>query len=110
MHSLTFLSHNTYQTHSCTQKASLIANVRFRALPADGDFRLRGETVRAEIRKDIEAGLIPFFLTATIGTTSSGAIDPIDEIGKALEGMNVWLVRVLFFFFLVPCFGFYHSL
>ncbi|WP_448270321.1 hypothetical protein [Nostoc sp. DSM 114159] len=29
---------------------------------------------------DIKSGLIPFYITATVGTTSSHAIDPFTEI------------------------------
>ncbi|RUP45467.1 eukaryotic translation initiation factor 3 subunit 8 N-terminus-domain-containing protein, partial [Jimgerdemannia flammicorona] len=85
------------RTHSCTHKAALIANVRFRSLPTDDDFRLRGETVWAEVQNDMDEGLIPFFLTATIGTTSSGAVDAIDEIGEAGDVdqlSSLWLVQV----------------
>lgn len=33
------------------------------------------------LEEDVQNGLIPFFINATIGTTPSGAVDPIDEIG-----------------------------
>jgi hypothetical protein len=35
------------------------------------------------MEKDIGEGLIPFFITATLGTTSSAAVDYIDEIADA---------------------------
>ncbi|RUS32481.1 pyridoxal-dependent decarboxylase conserved domain-containing protein [Jimgerdemannia flammicorona] len=91
------IAYGSDQTHSCTHKAALIANVRFRSLPTDDDFRLRGETVWAEVQNDMDEGLIPFFLTATIGTTSSGAVDAIDEIGEAGDVdqlSSLWLVQV----------------
>ena len=37
---------------------------------------------KKQIIKDIEEGYIPFFVCATIGTTSSNAIDSLYEIGK----------------------------
>jgi len=58
----------------------MIVNCKFKAIPSDDKFRLRGSSVRSVMEKDIEEGLIPFFITATIGTTSSAAIDYIDEI------------------------------
>ena len=42
------------------------------------------------IRKDKEAGLIPFFCCATIGTTASTAIDPIDKIGEICVAEGLW--------------------
>ncbi|CAG8573651.1 2996_t:CDS:2, partial [Racocetra fulgida] len=62
-------------------------NVRFRALPTDEKFSLRGDTVERELEKDISQGLIPCFLNGTIGTTGSAAVDRISELADA----NVWL-------------------
>ncbi|KAI0013137.1 pyridoxal phosphate-dependent transferase [Xylariaceae sp. FL0662B] len=73
-------------THSATKKAAQIAGVRFRAVPvhaADG-YKLTG----AELRKTILAlrarGLEPFYLTATLGTTDTCAVDDMDSIADVL--------------------------
>ncbi|KAI9315431.1 tyrosine decarboxylase, partial [Obelidium mucronatum] len=87
-----FIAYGSTQTHSSTKKGCTIANVRFRALEVDPvTFSLRGETVAAAIKEDIAAGLIPFYVTATIGTTSSGATDDIPGIALAAAPHGVWV-------------------
>ncbi|KAI0874093.1 pyridoxal phosphate-dependent transferase [Hypoxylon argillaceum] len=73
-------------THSATKKAAQIAGVRFRAVPvhaADG-YKMTG----AELRRTVEAlharGLEVFYLTATIGTTDTCAVDDLDSIADVL--------------------------
>lgn len=81
------------QTHSCTQKAAMIAGVKFRAIPAErGTWRLSGERVRKEIEAAKAEGYLPFFLTATLGTTPTCAVDDLDgiaEVGK--DHPEIWL-------------------
>ena len=81
------------QTHSCTQKAAMIAGVKFRAIPAErGSWRLSGKAVGEAIEEAKAEGLIPFFLTATLGTTPTCAVDDLEgiaEVGKVHP--EVWL-------------------
>ncbi|KAI8853590.1 pyridoxal phosphate-dependent transferase [Chytridium lagenaria] len=53
--------------------------------------RLRGDAVRQAIAEDNAKGLIPFFITATIGTTSTGATDAIPEIVEAVKDTDIWV-------------------
>jgi len=46
------------------------------------DFALDPATLAAAVEEDVQAGLIPFYMCATIGTTSSCAVDPVGELGK----------------------------
>lgn len=81
------------QTHSCTQKASMIAGVKFRAIPAErGTWSMSGARVREEIEKAKAEGFIPFFLTVTLGTTPTCAVDDLNgiaEVGK--DHPEIWL-------------------
>ena len=81
------------QTHSCTQKAAMIAGVKFRAIPAErGTWSLRGAHVRQEIENVKKEGFIPFFLTVTLGTTPTCAVDDLEgiaEVGK--DHPEIWL-------------------
>jgi aromatic-L-amino-acid/L-tryptophan decarboxylase len=81
------------QTHSCTQKAAMIAGVKFRAIPSEkGTWILGGTRVRQEIEAAKAEGYIPFFLTATLGTTATCAIDDLEgiaEVGK--DHPEIWL-------------------
>jgi len=81
------------QTHSCTQKAAMIAGVKFRAIPAErGSWRMSGKRVTEEVETAKREGFLPFFLTATFGTTATCAIDDLEgiaEVGK--DHPEVWL-------------------
>ncbi|KZT64413.1 hypothetical protein DAEQUDRAFT_732637 [Daedalea quercina L-15889] len=83
----------TSQTHSLGVKASLVLGLQCRTLdvkPEDG-YALRGDTLRAALEEDIAQGKRPFFLIGTVGTTSSGAIDCLDEVGEVLKDYpDVW--------------------
>jgi len=87
------LAFGSDQTHSCTQKAAMIAGVKFRAIPAErGSWRLSGKRMREAIETAKRDGFIPFFLTATFGTTATCAIDDLEgiaEVGK--DYPEVWL-------------------
>ncbi|WOL10650.1 tyrosine decarboxylase 1 [Canna indica] len=83
------------QTHSALQKACQIAGIypeNFRILKVDStsNYALSPEVVSKAISNDIFAGLIPCFICATVGTTSSAAVDPIYEIGKIAKAFNMW--------------------
>ena len=42
--------------------------------------------LRDQIKNDIEDGLIPFYLCASFGTTSTTAIDPLFDLCKVVDG------------------------
>ena len=81
------------QTHSCTQKAAMIAGVKFRAIPADeGTWSLSGANVRQAIETAKAEGYIPFFLTATLGTTPTCAVDDLEGIAAVgKDHPEIWL-------------------
>ncbi|XXG94435.1 hypothetical protein Hte_000692 [Hypoxylon texense] len=73
-------------THSATKKAAQIAGVRFRAVPvhaADG-YRMTGSELRRVILELRARGLEPFYLTATLGTTDTCAVDDMEGIASVL--------------------------
>ncbi|KAI5475280.1 glycoside hydrolase family 13 protein [Pseudohyphozyma bogoriensis] len=72
----------TTQTHSLGAKAALILGLKFRAIETKAEdlWALRGEALRSALEQAKEEGLVPFALLATIGSTSTGAIDNIAEI------------------------------
>jgi aromatic-L-amino-acid/L-tryptophan decarboxylase len=85
------IAYGSTQTHSCTKKAALVAGVKFRALDVKSDFELEGDTLDEAIQSDIDKGLIPFFVTATIGTTSSAATDDIVGITQFANKAGIWV-------------------
>ncbi|XP_063223034.1 aromatic-L-amino-acid decarboxylase-like isoform X2 [Bacillus rossius redtenbacheri] len=79
------------QAHSSVERAGLLGGVQFRLLPADDRFRLRGDSLEKAIREDKKAGLIPFYVVATLGTTSTCSFDALDELGPVCQQERVWL-------------------
>ena len=82
------------QTHSSLEKAAMIAGIgrtNLRLIEVDKDFAMRPEALARQIKTDKSAGLIPCFVCATLGTTSSNAIDPVAEIGRICRQHNLWL-------------------
>ncbi|CBI28678.3 unnamed protein product, partial [Vitis vinifera] len=82
------------QTHSTLQKASKLVGIptsNFRSLPTSfsNDFALCPDDVRTAMEEDIAAGLVPLFLCATVGTTSSGAVDPLEALGHVAKDFKV---------------------
>ncbi|KAH6811429.1 Pyridoxal phosphate transferases superfamily protein [Perilla frutescens var. frutescens] len=83
------------QNHSSLQKACKISGIHpenFRVLKTDSstDYALSPESLSGAISQDISSGLIPFFLGATVGTTSSTAVDPLPELGKISNSNGLW--------------------
>ena len=74
--------YGTTQTHSIGAKAATILGLSFRAIEvsAEDGYSLRGDQLEAALEQDIARGLTPFMLIATVGSTSSGAVDNLVEI------------------------------
>jgi aromatic-L-amino-acid decarboxylase len=82
------------QTHSSVEKAIKIAGMgsdNLRHIEVDKNFAMRSDALARHVERDIKAGLIPCFVCATVGTTSSNAIDPVREIGGICRDHNLWL-------------------
>ncbi|VDN39364.1 unnamed protein product [Gongylonema pulchrum] len=69
----------------------MIGMVKLRILETDSKFRLRGETLRQAIQEDRNLGLIPFFVSTTLGTTSCCSFDVLSEIGPVCHENDLWL-------------------
>jgi aromatic-L-amino-acid decarboxylase len=83
------VAYTSTQAHSSIEKAAKIAGIgsaNLRAIEVDANFAMRPEALAAAIERDRAAGKVPFFVCATIGTTSSNAIDPVRAIGEIARG------------------------
>ncbi|HEY7235658.1 MAG TPA: aminotransferase class V-fold PLP-dependent enzyme [Gemmatimonadaceae bacterium] len=82
------------QAHSAVVRAAWMAGIsreNVRVLPADDARRLRASTVEGAIATDRAAGLVPFLVVASAGTTSTGAIDEIPGIADVCARESLWL-------------------
>ena len=62
-----------------------------RSIPTDGGFRMRVDELERAIADDLAAGLRPFCVVATAGTTATGAIDPLPAVADLCERHDLWL-------------------
>jgi aromatic-L-amino-acid/L-tryptophan decarboxylase len=68
--------------HSSVDKAARILELELRKVPVDESYALRPELL------DLEDACA---VVATVGTTSSAAIDPVPQIADACEAAGTWL-------------------
>jgi aromatic-L-amino-acid decarboxylase len=87
-------AYTSTQAHSSVLKgmrAAGFADDQLRSIEVDDTFAMRADLLEAAVAKDLADGYVPFFVVATVGTTSSTAIDPIAEIAAITQGANAWL-------------------
>ncbi|XP_072148218.1 tryptophan decarboxylase 2 isoform X2 [Setaria viridis] len=87
------------QTHSSLQKACQIAgifpeNVRVVKADCNKNYAVAPEAIFEAISTDLSSVLIPFFICATVGTTSSSAVDPLPELGQIAKDRS-YLIQSL---------------
>jgi aromatic-L-amino-acid decarboxylase len=88
------VAYTSSQAHSSIEKDVQIAGLgrqNLRLIPVDENFAIRPEALARQIQEDRHAGLVPCFVCATVGTTSSNAIDPVSAIGPICREQNLWL-------------------
>ncbi len=81
-------------THSSLEKGARVAGLRadqVRIVDVDDEYAMRPDALAAAVADDRAAGRVPFFCCATVGTTSSLAVDPVTALADALAGEPVWL-------------------
>lgn len=85
------VAYSSALSHSSVERAGLLGGVLLRALDTDSEHKLRGDTLRDSIKKDRANGLIPFFVVATLGTTSCCSFDRLDEITEVGTSESIWV-------------------
>jgi aromatic-L-amino-acid decarboxylase len=80
--------------HSSVDKAALLAGfgkATLRQLDVDERFALRPEALAAAIREDLAQGITPACIVATVGTTTTTAVDPVRAVAEIAREHGVWL-------------------
>jgi len=88
------VAYTSSQAHSSIEKAMKVAGLgsdSLRLIDVDETFAMRPDLLEQRISEDRAAGLTPFFVCATVGTTSSTAIDPLEAIGPICHRYGLWL-------------------
>ena len=81
------------QAHHSVLKSAKLAGVmpdRVRAIASDASFRMRVDLLRDAIGADRRAGLTPFAVVSSAGTTNTGAVDPLDDIADVAGAESLW--------------------
>ena len=81
------------QVHHSVVKSARLAGVmpdRIRAIEVDARFRMRIDALEDAIRRDVAAGLRPFLVVSSAGTTNTGAVDPLPEIAAVCRARGLW--------------------
>ncbi|MCE9622275.1 MAG: aspartate aminotransferase family protein [Actinomycetia bacterium] len=88
------VAYATSQAHSSIEKGLRLAGIgtaHLRIVPHDETFAMRPDDLARMVAADRAAGLTPFWVCATAGTTSSLAFDPVALIGAIAQRENLWL-------------------
>jgi aromatic-L-amino-acid decarboxylase len=72
--------------HSSMDKAARLLGVPLRKIAADAEYRMRPDALAAALGEDEAAAVV-----ATVGTTSSAAVDPVDELAPLCADAGAWL-------------------
>jgi aromatic-L-amino-acid/L-tryptophan decarboxylase len=82
------------EAHSSVHKGVKLAGYgleQLRSVPVDDRFAMQVDALDRMIEADVAAGAVPACVVATIGTTSSTAVDPVDSIATVCRKHGVWL-------------------
>ena len=82
------------EAHSSVEKGAKIAGFgkeNVRKIPTDRSYAMIPEKLDEAIRSDMAGDLKPACVVATVGTTSSSAIDPLEPIGRICREHGIWL-------------------
>jgi aromatic-L-amino-acid/L-tryptophan decarboxylase len=82
------------QVHASITKAAKLAGFgakNFRAVATDDQLRIDVGDLRRRIHEDRSAGMRPFLVVASAGTTNTGAVDPIEEVSEVARAEGMWL-------------------
>ncbi|MFI5179642.1 MAG: pyridoxal phosphate-dependent decarboxylase family protein, partial [Vicinamibacterales bacterium] len=81
-------------SHSSVDKAALLAGfgrANIRLVPHDGEYRMRPDALDALIDTDRQRGAVPCAIVATVGTTTTTALDPVGGLAQVAARHKVWL-------------------
>jgi aromatic-L-amino-acid/L-tryptophan decarboxylase len=83
----------TAHTHHCVAKAARIAGLparSVRTVPCTDDLRMDAGAAARMIERDRAQGRLPFLLVANAGTTDTGTVDPVAELGSLARREDLW--------------------
>lgn len=88
------VAYASQEAHSSVEKGLRVVGIpvdSLRKIAVDSNYAMDTEALREAVRSDIDSGNVPFFVSATVGTTSSNGMDPLRRIGPVCSGHGIWL-------------------
>jgi len=80
--------------HSSVEKGAItlgLGQKSVRLIPSDSVFRMDAQALARAIEEDRQSGYRPFCVIPTAGTTSTGSVDPLNDIADICEREKLWL-------------------
>jgi sulfinoalanine decarboxylase/sulfinoalanine decarboxylase/aspartate 1-decarboxylase len=90
----TMIAYSSIESHYSIAKNASFAGIgrdNVRYIATNQQAEMRADLLETQIKKDIQAGLTPFFVNATAGTTVLGAYDPLEELSVICKKYGLWL-------------------
>ncbi|MFI5991720.1 pyridoxal phosphate-dependent decarboxylase family protein [Streptomyces sp. NPDC051362] len=87
------IAYHSDQAHMSVAKAAAVIGLppwRLRAVPTTAEHRMDVEALRAMADADRASGLLPFCVVSNLGSTASGAVDPIEAITQVCRTQGMW--------------------
>jgi aromatic-L-amino-acid decarboxylase len=85
------VAYGSSQAHSSVERGARVAGFRHvRLVDVDAEYAMRADALGAAIAEDRSAGLTPTIITSTIGTTGTGAVDPVTQIADIARREGTW--------------------
>ena len=85
------VAYSSSQAHSSIEKGARVAGIRHvRLIDVDDRFALRPDALARAIERDAAAGLAPAIVTSAVGTTATGAVDPVRAIADVARAHGAW--------------------
>jgi aromatic-L-amino-acid decarboxylase len=81
------------QVHASVTKAAALAGFgprNIRVVPTTDELRMDVDALRAMVQEDRRAGLRPFLVVGSAGTTNTGAVDPMADIAAVAREEGLW--------------------
>jgi aromatic-L-amino-acid decarboxylase len=89
-----FCLYTSDQAHSSVEKAAIalgLGEQNVRRVPTDSAFRMEMSALKHFVEEDLHRGFKPLAVVATVGTTSSASVDPIEAIARLCREYGMWL-------------------
>jgi aromatic-L-amino-acid/L-tryptophan decarboxylase len=82
------------QSHSSVEKAALLAGFgreNLRIIAVDDRYGMSADALRSAVEADHAAGRAPCAVVATVGSTATTAVDPLEALASVARSQGLWL-------------------